>query len=261
MEQMQFKKWIIEEFKDVFGFDKEFIPSINNRPSTKPVNTINPEEIMNYLSKHKIGEREPVIKFVNEIHWGSGPGALRAWIGCSLAVMLERQGTDLIGIPRWITKKVLQINKEGVGGDENAISMELLDELEKIDVDPLDSAKNNYNELENLVGTMADVLRRTAKNIFIFEGVRKISDHNYIIRMSVRGQGVEAPDQRRVEENQTRIMYDPETGLIRMNNYNIESPLYGHKWQIMPSDNDWYFCPTQSREEITETLAVTMHWY
>ena len=79
--------------------------------------------------------------------------------------------------------------------------------------------------------------------------------------MGVRGQGVQRKNQKRVEENQTHVTYNPKTGLIRMTNYNIESSLGQHEWQLVPSDTDWYFCPTQTREEITETISTTMHWY
>ena len=245
----------------MYGFDKELKPRYTKKEESKPVKTFNIEKLLEYLGMHKLGYKEPNIKFVNEIHWGVGPGAIRLWIGTGLNIMLEKQTVDLTGIARWITKKVFQVDQAGYGGYEDAVANELLNELEKIDEKTPDSAKHDYDELESLVSNIAGALRRTSRSIFMFDGIRKLNEHSYIIRLGVRGQGVEAPDQQRVEENQTHITYDPETGLIRMTNYNIESPVRSHSWEIMPTDTDWYFCPTQSREEITETIANTMHWY
>lgn len=262
MAYISFKKWLLREFRDVFGFDKDIVPKYDkSKKSEKPVNRFDIESVINYLEMHKLGYKEPNIKYVNEIHWGEGPGAIRLWIGTGLNVMLEKQAVDLTGTPRWITKKVYQIDQAGYGGYEDAVANELIEKLEKIDESPPDSPKHDYNELESLVSNIAGSLRRCSRPIFIFEGVRKLDDNSYIVRLGVRGQGNDAQDQQRVEENQTFITYDSETGLIRMTNYNIESPKKSHSWGIMPVDTDWYFCPTQSREEITETIANTMHWY
>lgn len=263
MKYTGFKKWLMREFRDVFGFDKEIKPYYKQEQSkNKPANMVNIEQIITELERHNMGVKVPKVQFVNEIHWGHGPGSLRVWIGTGLNVMLERQQLDLEGIPRWITKKVYQINQSDYGGFEEAISNEILDELKKIDESTPDSPKHDYNELESLIRKMAGAMRRTARPIFIFEGVRKLNDYSYIIRMGVRGQGVETQDQRRVEENQTWVTYDQKTGLIRMSNYNVESDVgRGHSWEIMPTDTDWYFCPTQSPDEIVETIANTLHWY
>jgi hypothetical protein len=210
---------------------------------------------------HKLGFKDPTVKFMNEIHWGTGPGSIRVLFGTGLNIMLEKQTTDLIGTPRWITKKVYQLDQSGYGGHEDAIAHELLEQLEKIDQMPPDSPQHDYQELENLVCNIAGSMRRTARSIFIFEGIKKLADNEYVIRMGVRAHGLELWDQRRVIENQTNVTYNPETGVIRMTNYNVASKTKGHEWRMTPSDTNWYFCPTQSREEITETICNAMHWY
>jgi len=262
MVNFSFKNWLLKEFRDVFGFDQDIKPQYNKKKDDKPVKQINIEKLLEYLEMHRLGHKEPCIKFVNELHWGEGPGAVRIWIGTGLNIMLEKQTVDLTGIPRWITKKVYQVDQTGYGGYEDAVAHELLEALEKIDEKPPDSAKHDFDEMEALVANIASAVRRTARSIFMFEGIRKLNENSYIIRLGVRGHGIEAQDQQRVEENQTHVTYDPQTGLIRMTNYNVESAVgRGHSWEIMPTDTDWYFCPTQPREEITETIANTLHWY
>lgn len=256
-----FHYWLVKEGKDIFGFEKPQRLEKKNKDDEKPINQFNVEKLMDYLSLHEIGAKGPQVRFSNEMHWGNGHGALRIWLGTGLNIMIERQGIDLNGTPRWVTKRVYQIDPSGYGGYEDAIAEELLEQLEKIDETELDSPSRKYDDLEGLVASMASSFRRTARDIFIFEGIRKIDGNNYIIRLGVRGHGIESPDQQRVEENQTHVSYDKESGTIRVLNYNVESPLRQHEWAIMPTDTDLVFFPTQTRDEIVETLANTMHWY
>jgi hypothetical protein len=255
-----FTQWL--ETHDIFGFDKELYAEPKNVYDEKPVKRFSLQKMMENLSRHSIGSRQPIIQQVNEVRWGEGPGSLRVWIGTGLNVMFERMGVDLQGTNRWITKKVYQIPQSGYGGHEDVVANEALEVLQQINETPLESATREYNELEDLVVSMASNLRKTARSCFIFEGVRKVNDEQYIIRFSVRGQGVETQDQQRVEEHQTLVHYDKESGLIRLIDYNLESPVgKGHKWEFMQADSDWYFAPNQPREEIIETISNTLYWY
>lgn len=258
----EFKNWLVEEGKDIFGFEKDKSLERKNEKNEDPIRRFDVEGLMEELSFHKIGEKESKIKFSNEVVWGEGNGAIRVWSGTGLKIIIERQGIDLEGTPRWVTKRVYQIDRQGYGGKEHLVSEEIMEQLLRIDKRPLDSPSGKYEDFEGLVASMAASLRRVAHDIFMFEGIRKVDSDNYIIRMGVRGQGIQAPDQRRVEENQTHVSFDKTRGTIRIMNYNIESSNgKQHEWAIMPSDTDWIFFPTQTREEIIETIANTLHWY
>lgn len=263
MSYTRFQDWLVKEGKvDIFGFDKEIKVEKKDPKDDKPVKQINIESMMNYLARFPLGVKQPNIKFMNEIHWGEGPGSIRIWVGTGLNVMIERKGLDLQGVPRWITKKVFQLDQTGYGGFEEAIGEDLIKVLKEVDQKQLDYPKDNYDELDRLVGAMASAIRRTARDIFIFEGIKMLDENSYIIRLAVRGHGIEAQGHRRVEENQTHVHYDKKSGTIRVWNFNVESNVGGnHAWELMPTDTDWYFFPTQPREEIVETLANTLHWY
>mgnify|MGYP006908275071 CR=1 FL=1 len=256
-----FQYWLVKEGKDIFGFEKNLELEKKKPEDEKPIIQFNVEEMMDLLAMHSLGAKQPFIRFSNEIHWGRGNGALRLWMGTGLNIMIERQGIDLNGTPRWICKRLYQIDPSGYGGFEDAVAEELLEQLKKIDESELDSPSREYEDLEGLVASMASVIRRTARDIFIFEGIRKIDQYNYIIRLGVRGHGIEAQDQQRVEENQTHVSYDKNSGVIRLLNYNVESSKAQHEWAIMVTDTDLNFFPTQTREEIVETIANTLHWY
>ncbi|MHA1949682.1 MAG: hypothetical protein ACW99G_07190 [Candidatus Thorarchaeota archaeon] len=262
MSDLSFKTWM-EAKKDIFGFEKDIGFKKPNPMNEKPINRFNIDLLIWKLSHHNIEERKAHRKFVNECHWGDGSGALRLKIHPDLHVEIARKICDLHGHHAWITKKLFLINREGYGGHEEVVGQKLIDEISAINKTPVESVNSNFNldELERIVHSMAGQMRQTARDYFIFEGIRKISDKWFVIRFGLRGQGVEAPSQRRVVENQTMVYYDNQTGKIRVTNKNIETPVGGHAWEYMPSDLDINLVPTQTSDEMNEILATTMRWY
>lgn len=253
-----FKTWL--EFKDIFGFDKN--TSVEKTyQNDMPIKSFDLEKLFSMLASKKIGTHEGRSNFINEVQWGSNTGSIKCWCGTGLNLMIDRLGNDLNGHPVWYTKRIFQINRGGYGGYEDIVANEVLDEVQVINKEETDSPKKEYEKLENLVMQMADSIKRNAKNIFIFEGIKKISDSNYIIRLGVRGHGQQAPGQQRVEENQTSVIFEKEKGMIRILNYNIESGMGQHEWAIEASDTDLNFFPTQSNSEIIETITNTLKWY
>ena len=261
---MKFKTWLNENklwgFKDIFGFEKEFFPVVS-KSKDLPIKGYDAGKTVCELARHPLGLKMPEVRFSNEVHWGRGPGALRVMIESKLDLVIDKLALGLDGKPCWITKKVYQINQSGYGGHEGAVAEEVMNVLQEVDKMPPDSPVGDWDGLERLVSTMASTLRRVATDVFIFEGVRQSDKDHYIIRMAVRGQGVQAPGQARVEENQTSVSYCRETGLVRISNYNVESSLGEHKWALTPSDANWYYAPTQPTSEIVQTIANNLSWY
>lgn len=268
-----FKQWLnrwkklfddaaFTEWKDIFGFDSDVVMSPKKLLDEKPVDQIDVEYVVKNLSHSPLRSYPPVVKFMNEIHWGNGTGEIRVRITPKMKVLIERLGTDLNGNPRWYCKRVWQLDRSGSGGKEAAIAEEIFEEIQAVDRQEPDSPKRDYQDFQDLVIRIAEQIKKVAAPIFIFEGVRKVNDFNYIIRMSVRGHGVEAPHQRRVEENQTQVVFDKDAGLIRMTNYNLLSEVgRNHSFTISPPDHIWYFFPTQSDKEIANTITNVMYWY
>lgn len=218
--------------------------------------------MMQELSNYSINNLEPKMKYSNEVHWGDGPGAMRIYIGTGLNVVLERMIIDKSGKNRWITKKVYQINQNAYSGLESSVVTEILDKILKVNESKLDSFKNEFISIENLVGKIYNSIIRTAKPIFKGQGIKKVNENTFIIRLMVKGQGAGAPGHNRILENQTTVFYDDTTGIIRMINTNLETPMgSGGKWEIREADTDFKFLPTQSSEEIAETISNTLHWY
>ena len=267
MRRLTFKRYF--EATDIFGFDVERSDEKSDDDmSSKPINQFDLELMMEYLGKKPVGNYEPHKPFVSEIIWGrqpngfTVPGSVKLEVDTGYTFYIKKMGMDKLGQPRWITKKMFQLNRQGYGGLEDAVAQEVYEHVVKIQEGNLDGPTEGYDDLENLVVHINNKLKRISKNIFIPMGIKKLHEDAYIISFEVRGHGLEAQDQRRVEQNQTCVTYDKEQGTIRIFNYNIESPVgRGHSWQLMENDIDLYFFPTQDREEISECLAVHMKYY
>lgn len=261
MIKSKFKNFI--ENEDIFGFEKkqDFNDDFNEKIE-KPIKQFDVELMMELLLRKNIGAYEPFMPFLHEIRWGNQPGAIKLEIDTGYAFYIKQLGVDKVGNPRWVTKKLFQLNRQGVGGTEDQIAQEICTHLESCVKENIESTVEDYKDLESLTTHIYSKLKRVAKPIFIPEGIRKLNDNAYIIKFGVRGQGVEAANHMRVEQNQTLITYDHEAGSIRVINYNLESPVgKGHEWNIGVNNLDLYFFPTQDRDEISETIAVYMKYY
>lgn len=261
MARTTFKEFV--ESKNIFGFEEE-------KPKEKPLDSfsMNPikrfdvELMLDYLSNKKIGAFTPHTYFNNEMYWGHQPGAIKLEVDTGYTFYIKKLGTDKQGNPRWITKRAFQLNRNGYGGSEDMVAQEIYEQIAKYTEGGIEAPPEEYKDLNVLVNHIYNKLKRTSKEIFFPEGVKKLNDNAYIIAFGVRGQGLEARSQQRVEQNQTLVAYDQEQGTIRITNYNLQSPTgRGHEFKINQNDLDLYFFPSQDKDEISETIAVHMKYY
>jgi len=250
--------------QDIFGFEIKHVDQEADDMLQKPIHQFDLELMMDFLSRKRIGVHEAHSPFMNEIKWGISPGAVKLEVDTGYTFYVKKLGIDKEGAPRWVTKKMLQLNRQGHGGLEDIVAQEIHEQLDKISQGAIDGPQEGYSpdELQSLVIHLERKIKRVMKDVFLPCGIKKLHEYAYIISLDVRGQGVEAPDQRRIEQNQTAVTYDPGQGTIRIFNYNIESPTGGpHQWGLMENDLDLYFFPSQSRDEIAECLMVHFKYY
>lgn len=261
--EISFKKFL--ESKDIFGFERAaqknsedgIDPILNN-----PINQFDPELLIDLLSRKQIVKESPVTKFSSEIQWGFGPGAIRLEVNPDYSVNIERLMYDKQGNHRWIMKRNFQLNRLGYGGHEERVAEEIFETVQEIAKQKLDGPADKFEGLEDIVLHVYEKINQHAKPIFIPEGVKKLSDEAYIIRLGVRGQGVEAPTGQRVEQNQTMFAFDSEQGTLHVFNYNIESgTAKEHSWKQQPIDYDAYFAPNQTRDEIASAIIPHFRYY
>ncbi len=272
---MQFKSYMKTEGAEIFGYEKEKVAELLKNPGSNngqnndqvddnfpfPMLRFNTEEMTDMLAKHPLGVKQPFKKFFDQVQWGVGPGSVRLRFGTNLFFIIERQATDLRGKLTWIAKRVFNINREHFAEKEHAVSEELMEELQIVDESPLDSPKQSYDDFERLISAVS---RRTAIVVnepLFHEGVKRLHDNNFLIYFGCRGMGVQAPDQRRIEEVLIDLSFNTNTGVIRMIETNVESPLGQHKWELMPSDFELKFMPTQQRDDIVRSIATIMKFF
>jgi hypothetical protein len=251
------------EATDIFGFETEKRDETpDDSMLMRPIDRFNVELMMDLLSKKKVGVYEANLKFPNVMQWGDQPGALKLEIDTGYRFTIKKLGMDKEGSPRWVTKKMFQLNRNGFGGYEDSVAQEVFEQIDALKTTNIEAPVEDYKDLENLVTNIYNKMKRTAKAIFIPEGVKKLHDDAYIIKFGVRGHGLEARNQQRVEQNQTLVSYDRSQGTIRVTNYNLLSDVGGpHEFRINQNDLDCYFFPTQDRDEISEVVAVRMKYY
>ena len=259
MENMNFKTWV--ERTDIFGFEKDLDRPPEAKEKETPLKRFNIEEMTDFFMEMPLSAKNPHLKYANEVIWGENVGAIRVKVGPTLQLMIDKLCTDLQGSPIWVTKKFYQINRAGYGGYERNVAQEVFGEVERIDKEEVDAPKQEYRELANLTVGIANNLKRLAKDIFVFDGIRKVNENNYIVKFGLRGQGVEARDHQRVIENLTDISFDRNTGKIKVINHSIKTKVGGHFWKLTPADQIWNFMPTQPREEIIEVISTNLKWY
>jgi hypothetical protein len=262
MKRLSFKNYF--EATDIFGFEpkRDQVSMGDDTLLSKPIKQFSIEYMMDLLSKKTIGVFEAHMPFLHEIRWGTQPGAIKLEIDTGYTFYIKKLGIDRQGSPRWLTKRMFQLNRQGYGGMEDVVAQEIFEHIERYSTQNIETPSNKYDELDSLVTAIYDKVKRIGKNIFYPEGVRKLSDDAYIIKFGVRGQGLESPGHTRVEQNQTMVTYDRDAGTIRVTNYNIKSPVGKRvSWNIYPNDLDLYFFPSQDRDEISEAVAVHMKYY
>lgn len=260
MANVNFKTWL--ERTDIFGFERDVnTPNPRTKENELPLKRFDLDTLTEFLKNMRLPGKLASCSFPNEVIWGENVGAVRVKIGPTLQLQIDKCCTDLQGNQIWVTKKFYQINRAGYGGFEKNVGQEIFEEVERIDKEGVDSPSSEYRELPNLAAGIANGLRRMARDIFIFEGIRKVNETNYIIRFGVRGQGVEARDHQRVIENLTDISFDRRTGKIKIFNHSVKTNVGGHFWKLLPADQNWNFMPSQPRDEIVEVISTNLKWY
>lgn len=264
---MRFRDWIgthvfLEE--DIFGFERnreEDLP-LKKDPEL-PIDQFSIELMMDYLEHKSLSGLFPKRNFMNEIQWGIESGAIRLEVDPGFTFFIKKLAVDRQGTPRWITKKVFQLNRTGHGGAEDSVAQEIFSHLRhNHDQGGIEGPTEKYEDLEALVHNMYGKLKRVASELFIPEGIKQLSKDTYLLLFGVRGQGMQAADQQRIEQNQTMVTYDEHQGTIRVTNYNLSSDVgRQHSFRINPNDLDLYFFPSQGIEEIIDPIAVHMKHY
>jgi hypothetical protein len=261
---MNFKNWLISEKKDLFGFEREKERKAKPPMDENPIGPIAGDALMAELARHDVGTKKSIRNWYDHIQWGDGnTGSLRAYISPigSYTVRIKRKVEDLEGNAVWICKKAIQLKDRPGTLTEISQANDLTQELDRVDKEQIEMPSKDFKDFKRLVEKLASQCRSASPEIFMYEGVKKMSDEYYIIHFMVSGQGVEAPTARRVEAFHINVQYEREKGLIRCWGNDISSPTNQHEWQSRPAEWDEVFCPAQPMKEIVDSITVLLKAY
>lgn len=263
---MHFKKFIENNYDDdIFGFDRlersKNGPDVHDK-NDEPIRQLDIERVMEFLQKIDIGGFQPFSRFHSEIQWGREFGAIKVEVEPGMRLVFKKLSRDLEGERRWVTTKMYQIDRRGVGGKEESIAQQIIDDVRQESRRSIPGPIRNYSDLGNLTRYIANKMNKVAQRMFIFEGIKKIAPNNYQIIFELGGQGVEAPDHQKVGQNVTNVSYDDSKGTIRITNYNVQSKVgRSMDWKLDQVGMDMYFFPSQKSEDIAEAVATRFKHY
>lgn len=269
MENRTFKEeW---EYKDIFGFEAEYPQFEKKEDDGKPIKRLSSGLILDELNKLPLGTKKAIHSWHDMVEWGIGNnGDIKVIIsplGSWKATIFKRQ-LDLEGQTIWVTKKVMPLNDMSFPDSpvakpvksESGIANEIYENLLKIDKEFVNASEHEFN-MEDLVVEVAQKTKIYAPQLFIFNGCRKINENQYIIYLGLRGQGVQRRMQRRVEQFDINLAFEPKKGTIRAWGCDISSPLKGHKWESRPAEWNDIFATSQSTAEISESIINSLMSY
>jgi len=264
-----FREWLIGEGRDIFGFEgRRKSPAAEKVESDRPITDIHSDLITEFMMGQKMNGAVPVSEFCNQIRWRENTGAMQMVIGPlgSYKSVIRKLQPDLTGRPVWACKKILPYKDilESSQKMDEALAAGILNEIEKIDREPIQAPSHDYDGLHRLVSRLSREARKKGvmPEIFVYRGVREMKrNERYIMAFELAGQGVEAPGSARVEQFHIEMAYDPKTGMIRSFGQDIQSPTKGHLWYPQPSEWDERFSSGQSDSEIISCITAALSTY
>jgi hypothetical protein len=246
-----------EAVKDIYGFVTK---EVEKKPDDDlPIQPFYLNKMMDSLAKAKIGGFTVSRPFDDFVQFGSVTGAIRARLAPNQDIVIERLTNDLRGRPLWITKKLFSIKTREFVGHEDSVASEIEEHIKELAREQIDSTQTEYRNLFDLTKKISQQVH-TANSFFIFDEIKKVSENNYNIKMSVSGAGVghivatgHRPA-RQVPAGIIDMSFDPETGAIKgiVTSVNIEDE--GSDWTIGVPYFMGQFSPTQSIDEISKII-------
>jgi hypothetical protein len=260
MEKLRFRQWL--EFAN-FGFDRPK-PPYDPNSGNKPVYELQLDYVNRQLRKSSIGNKMANETMNSGVFWGDGFGAIRVnftpygGVRCSI----QRQSVDAKGESVWICKKVIDIN-DYYCKYPDALVVKILDEAKEVDRGDVEVGVTDFTSLEALTKRVGSYIeRKMSQRIFQYEGILETKpDREYIVHWGVTGMGVQRRDQHRVDQYQIIIRYEESTGMITIGSVEVDSPIKSHNWQLEPCSFFEFFSPSQSVQEICDSILVHVDNY
>lgn len=259
-----FNEWM----DDIFGFEKEQREQekalLAKKPNQeKPIKAFNLQEMMDNLYRlSEYAVKPPFQRFFSEMQWGTEAGALRTIITPKYHVVIERLSNDLRGDPIWICKKIYSINYDDFAGKEDLVASEVYEALQMLEKEKLNMNTKEY-DLATLAIRMSTSVKAFKHDVLVFQGLKKLTECNYEIYMSVKGAGVGrsvgARTSRSVQEYILDMSFNEHTGNVKVFFFPISAQDEGgNAWEVLPAEFMEFFSSSQHINEIIDAVMVSL---
>jgi hypothetical protein len=178
-----------------------------------------------------------------------------------------RRVNDLEGEPTWITRYSIPVvnDYEHMTVEDIAVEKMLatraFELAEYIDKTPLETPKQKYDALEELVIMFAMNMKLKHPKVMNYQGVMKENNHTYIIHFSYHGYGIEAPGQRKVNQFNVYVEFIKHKGLIRCWGAEYSAPHLLYNYEPQSPEWDEYFSTDQNKNEIVTIIENIFKTY
>jgi hypothetical protein len=220
--------------------------------------------VIDDLVQQRMGIKEGFSPFFGEIMWGNTDGAVKLTFSPyrGLHAVIRKLTHDLQGETVWVCKKVVEVGNI-YDKKPDVLIMELYKTLEDIDQTAIEAPSPDYKKFEAFVLHLAHMLKtNTTQKPLYYTGIRRVDEgKNYIIHFGVKGMGVQALGQRRVNQVQIEVQYKKDRGLIQITCNDLGSKLDADKWELSPSQFNEYFMPSQDEDEIITAILHHLNMY
>ena len=267
MKTLYFKEWLTKTAEQIFGFQNHVLSANKIKDGSNEVfYPLRFDRLIKELVHlGPVGTKEPQITFNDSVAWGDQPGAWTADVSPegSMRFTLRKLCSDLRGNPVHVCKKVVPLaGQEFVQSEfrEVHIANSIYENLTSMDNQGIDSPQSYYPQLEKLVVRIAEATKRDHPTQLVQQGIRRVSDFNYIVYFACSGQGMELPSGLRVEQFDINVSFSPHLGVLRIWGNEIVSHVQ-HEWkQRTPRWNE-VLMPSQLQQEITEIVTKLLSTY
>jgi hypothetical protein len=269
---MKFTEWVGKSPDVVFGFDKVVSTKGQLRYNEEPLEPLKIETVLDeIINLGKIGIKEPVKDFGSMITYGDSNqvGSIRLKFSplgsCRLTIM--RRISDLEGELTWVTRYSIPVvnDYEHMTVEDIAVEKMLatraFELAEYIDKTALETPKQKYDSLEELVIMLAMNMKLKHPKVMSYQGVIKENINTYIIYFSYHGLGLEAPGQRKVNQFNVYVEFIKHKGLIRCWGAEYSAPHLLYNYVPQTPEWDEYFSADQNKNEITTIIENIFKTY
>jgi hypothetical protein len=265
-----FKSYFENDNFDIFGFNQleKERDNLSDKPDDDmPITLFSVDWLMNSLARKRINNVKANHDFLDEIYWGNKKvGTIRVRLTPNTNVYIERLMADLEGNPIWICKRLFKIDQRDFQGKEDIVADDIFKEVIKIDSEKFEAAKADWKDLQLLVSKLVQRIRTAHGDIFMYQDVKKVRKNYYVIWFSIAGAGTgrllhTGRRSQRTPEATVDVAYDDVAGTIHIILSTVSGGDEGLSWEIDVPYLDAFYAPSQSREEIVDTIVTALKYY